>query len=132
MIGSAESACLATSEDGFEELRAAITNPNPPMSSYGKLSSFGLFLGPRRVILGRQLFGFAAAQLAHEILFRFKRPAGELALVAMIGRFIRTPMAAIAVDDSCVRCAGTAEPKENPEQQQSLKADAMTSFHVRQ
>jgi hypothetical protein len=71
-----------------------------PASTRWKMRVSGLLLGLWWIIFGRQLFRFAAAQLAQKIFFRFKGPAGELALVAMIGHLIRAAVAAVAIDDS--------------------------------
>ena len=81
-----------------------------PASKIGGNLLISLPFEPRRVVFWGQSFRFTAAQLAQEILLRFKRSAGELPLVAMVALLVLTKMAAIAIYDPRVRRAQTAEP----------------------
>ena len=90
---------------------------------------FILFLRRSRVVLGRQLWGFAAAQLAEKIFLRFEGPTGKLPLMAVIAHFVRTAMTAIAVNDSRVARGDPAEPKEKPKWQNQSKANTLCSRH---
>ena len=83
-----------------------------------------LLLGRRRVVFRRQLLSFTAAQFAQEILFRFKRPAGERPLMAVIADFVRAPMTSVAIDDSRVRHRYAAQRNGNPKRQRKLSNNA--------
>src|SRR5581483_11591459 len=63
----------------------------------------GLFCQLGRIIFRREARRRSAAQLAQEILLGLERPAGELAAVAMVADFVRSAMAAVAVNDPGMR-----------------------------
>jgi len=91
-----------------------------PSERVTKTLLIDLFLWLRRAVFRRQGFRFTAAQLAKEILLGFKRPAGELPLVAMIANLVRTTMAPIAIYDARVRIGYAADPEGNSKRQQKL------------
>ena len=84
-----------TCKDRYDGHKPGRPRANPPVNLL-----FEPFLEPRRGAFRGQLFRLTAAQLAKEILFRFKGPAGELPLMAVIAAFVRTAVAPVAVYDS--------------------------------